>query len=248
MLIYAKSSLFLWAEAIATACYTQNRSLIRLHHGNTPYELLYNKPPDLSFLYVFGALCYPTNDSENLGKLQPKANIGIFIGYAPIKKAFRIYNRRTRRIIETIHVPLELWALCIVLHIIIIDGSYIARSSGQASLFAPLSKDNNTNKPGSDMKPSQRPGRRPSMIFSLAMISFGPALYNDLSRNDNSSSTVFNPNPKKVLVIGGGDGGVLREVARHSSIEHINLCEIDKMVVDVSKEFFPDVAVGYEFF
>ncbi|XP_024987362.1 spermidine synthase 1 isoform X1 [Cynara cardunculus var. scolymus] len=54
------------------------------------------------------------------------------------------------------------------------------------------------------------------------------------------------PNPKKVLVIGGGDGGVLREVARHSSVEHIDICEIDKMVVDVSKEYFPDVAVGYE--
>ncbi|KAI3516296.1 hypothetical protein L1887_15210 [Cichorium endivia] len=54
------------------------------------------------------------------------------------------------------------------------------------------------------------------------------------------------PNPKKVLVVGGGDGGVLREVARHSSIEHIDICEIDKMVVDVSKEFFPDVAVGYD--
>ncbi|XP_022151053.1 spermidine synthase [Momordica charantia] len=54
------------------------------------------------------------------------------------------------------------------------------------------------------------------------------------------------PNPKKVLVIGGGDGGVLREVSRHSSVEQIDICEIDKMVVDVSKEFFPRVAVGYE--
>ncbi|GJW02491.1 putative ribonuclease H-like domain-containing protein [Tanacetum coccineum] len=67
-------------------------------------QLLHDKLPDLSFFHVFGALCYPTNDSENLGKLQPKADIGIFIGYAHTKKAFRIYNRRTRRIIETIHV------------------------------------------------------------------------------------------------------------------------------------------------
>ncbi|GJZ52068.1 retrovirus-related pol polyprotein from transposon TNT 1-94 [Tanacetum coccineum] len=104
MLIYAKAPLFLWAEAVATACYTQNRSMIRLPHGKTPYELLHNKPLDLSYLYVFGALCYPTNDSENLGKLQLKADIGIFIGYAPTKKAFRIYNKCTRRIIETIHV------------------------------------------------------------------------------------------------------------------------------------------------
>ncbi|GJS55364.1 retrovirus-related pol polyprotein from transposon TNT 1-94 [Tanacetum coccineum] len=94
-------------EAVATACYTQNRSIIRLHHGKTPYELLHDKLPDLSFFHVFGALCYPTNDSENLGKLQPKADIGIFIGYAPTKKAFRIYNRRTRRIIETIHVDFD---------------------------------------------------------------------------------------------------------------------------------------------
>ncbi|GJX29610.1 retrovirus-related pol polyprotein from transposon TNT 1-94 [Tanacetum coccineum] len=75
MLIYAKALLFLWAEAVATACYTQNRSIIRLYYGKTPYELLHDKLPDLSFFHVFGALCYPTNDSENLGKLQPKADI-----------------------------------------------------------------------------------------------------------------------------------------------------------------------------
>ncbi|GJT66036.1 retrovirus-related pol polyprotein from transposon TNT 1-94 [Tanacetum coccineum] len=67
MLIYVKTPLFLWAEAVATTCYTQNRSIIRRRHGKTP--------PDLSYLHVFGALCYPTNDSENLGKLQPKADI-----------------------------------------------------------------------------------------------------------------------------------------------------------------------------
>ncbi|GJS28491.1 retrovirus-related pol polyprotein from transposon TNT 1-94 [Tanacetum coccineum] len=75
MLIYAKALLFFWAEAVATACYTQNRSIIHLRHGKTPYELLHDKPPDLSFFHIFGALCYPTNDCENLGKLQPKADI-----------------------------------------------------------------------------------------------------------------------------------------------------------------------------
>ncbi|GJT91151.1 retrovirus-related pol polyprotein from transposon TNT 1-94 [Tanacetum coccineum] len=66
MLIYAKALLFLWVEAVATACYTQNRSIVRLCHDKTPYELLHDKLPDLSFFHVFGALCYPTNDSENL--------------------------------------------------------------------------------------------------------------------------------------------------------------------------------------
>nr|GFC62527.1 retrovirus-related Pol polyprotein from transposon TNT 1-94 [Tanacetum cinerariifolium] len=107
MLIYAKVPLFLWVEAVATACFTQNRSIICLRHGKTPYELMHSKLPDLSFFHMFGALCYPTNDSENLGKLQPKADIIIFIGYAPTKKAFRIYNRRTRRIVETIHVDFD---------------------------------------------------------------------------------------------------------------------------------------------
>nr|GEY80867.1 uncharacterized mitochondrial protein AtMg00810-like [Tanacetum cinerariifolium] len=77
MLIYARASLFLWAEAVATVCFTQNRSIICLRHGKTPYELLHEKLLDLSFFHVFGALCYPTNDSENLGKLQPKADIAM---------------------------------------------------------------------------------------------------------------------------------------------------------------------------
>nr|GEZ59010.1 integrase, catalytic region, zinc finger, CCHC-type, peptidase aspartic, catalytic [Tanacetum cinerariifolium] len=70
-----RAPLFLWEEAVATACYTQNHSIVRLHHGKTSYELLHDKLPNLSFFYVFDALCYPTNDSENFGKLQPKADI-----------------------------------------------------------------------------------------------------------------------------------------------------------------------------
>nr|GEW45408.1 retrovirus-related Pol polyprotein from transposon TNT 1-94 [Tanacetum cinerariifolium] len=107
MLIYVQAPLFLWAEDVATACFMQNRSIIRFRHGKTPYELLHSKLHDLSFFHVFGALYYPTNDSENLGKLQPKADIGIFIVYAPTKKAFRIYNRHTKRIVETIHVDFD---------------------------------------------------------------------------------------------------------------------------------------------
>nr|GEX98756.1 retrovirus-related Pol polyprotein from transposon TNT 1-94 [Tanacetum cinerariifolium] len=68
---------------------------------------MHGKQPDLSYFHVFGALCYPTNDGENVGKLQPKADIGIFIGYVLTKKAFRIYNWRTRCIGETIHVDFD---------------------------------------------------------------------------------------------------------------------------------------------
>ncbi|GJY42427.1 integrase, catalytic region, zinc finger, CCHC-type containing protein [Tanacetum coccineum] len=90
MLIFSKATMFLWTEAVATACYTQNRTIIHTYHNKTPYELVHDKMFDLTFLRVFGALCYPTNDSEDLGKLQPIADIGIFVGYAPSRNELEI--------------------------------------------------------------------------------------------------------------------------------------------------------------
>nr|GEX54998.1 retrovirus-related Pol polyprotein from transposon TNT 1-94 [Tanacetum cinerariifolium] len=107
MLIFSKALMFLWEEAVATACYTKNRSLIHTLHNKTPYELVHDKKLGLSFLCVFGALCYPINDSEDLGKLKAKAYIGLFVGYALNRKGYRIYNKRTRQIMETIHVTLN---------------------------------------------------------------------------------------------------------------------------------------------
>ncbi|GJV38769.1 retrovirus-related pol polyprotein from transposon TNT 1-94 [Tanacetum coccineum] len=66
MLIFSKAPLFLWAEAINTACYTQNRSLIRLRYNKTPYELMQDKKLDLSFFHVFGLLCYPIVRNKEL--------------------------------------------------------------------------------------------------------------------------------------------------------------------------------------
>nr|GFA31989.1 hypothetical protein [Tanacetum cinerariifolium] len=107
MLIFAKALLFLWAEAVATACYTLNRSLIHTLYGKTYYEMLKGKKHDLKYLRVFGFLCYPTNDYDDVGKLKAKADIGIFVGYAPTKKAYRVFNKRTRKIQETIHVSFD---------------------------------------------------------------------------------------------------------------------------------------------
>nr|GEU96860.1 hypothetical protein [Tanacetum cinerariifolium] len=107
MLIFSKAPFFLWAEAINTACYTQNCSLIHQRYNKTPYELMQHKKQDLSFLYIFGLLCYPINDHEDPSKFDAKAYIGIFVGYAPAKKEFKIYNRRTRIIFETIHVTFD---------------------------------------------------------------------------------------------------------------------------------------------
>ncbi|GKC68259.1 retrovirus-related pol polyprotein from transposon TNT 1-94, partial [Tanacetum coccineum] len=106
-LIFSKSLLFLWAEAVATACYTQNRSLILTLYNKTPYVLVKDRKPKLKYLYVFGALYFSTNNFEELGKLQPKADIGIFIGYTTSKKAYQIYNKRTRQMMETMNVQFD---------------------------------------------------------------------------------------------------------------------------------------------
>nr|GEU95514.1 copia protein [Tanacetum cinerariifolium] len=92
------------AEAIATACFTQNRSIIHRRFNKTPYELINGRKPDIPFLYVFGALCYPKNDREDIGKLGAKCDIGIFIGYSANSCAYRVYNRRTKKIIDTMNV------------------------------------------------------------------------------------------------------------------------------------------------
>nr|GFC22103.1 integrase, catalytic region, zinc finger, CCHC-type, peptidase aspartic, catalytic [Tanacetum cinerariifolium] len=63
--------------------------------------------PDISFLHVFGALCYPKNDREDIGKLGAKGDIGFFIGYSADSCAYRIYNRRTKKIMETMYVSFD---------------------------------------------------------------------------------------------------------------------------------------------
>ncbi|GJS38483.1 putative reverse transcriptase domain-containing protein [Tanacetum coccineum] len=72
MLIFSSAYLFLWVDVVATACYTQNRSLIHKRFNKTPYELINNRKLDISYLHVFWALCYPKNDREDIGKLGAK--------------------------------------------------------------------------------------------------------------------------------------------------------------------------------
>nr|GEW15464.1 hypothetical protein [Tanacetum cinerariifolium] len=107
MLIFSRAPLFLWAEAIATTCFTQNRSIIYRRFNKTPYELINGKKPDISFFYVFGALCYPKNDRGDIRKLGAKGDIGFFIGYSADFCAYRVYNRRTKKIMETINVSFD---------------------------------------------------------------------------------------------------------------------------------------------
>nr|GEX17734.1 retrovirus-related Pol polyprotein from transposon TNT 1-94 [Tanacetum cinerariifolium] len=87
------------------SCYVRDTDDVELIKGSRGSNLYTISVEDMT--KVFGALCYLTNDSEDLGKLQLTADIGIFVGYAPSRKGYRIYNKRTQRIMETIHIQFD---------------------------------------------------------------------------------------------------------------------------------------------
>nr|GEZ59021.1 copia protein [Tanacetum cinerariifolium] len=72
MLSAAKVPLFFWAEAIATACFIQNRSLVIPRHKKTPYHIINDQKPSVKFFHIFGSLCYIIRDGETLDKMKEK--------------------------------------------------------------------------------------------------------------------------------------------------------------------------------
>ncbi|GJU31275.1 putative ribonuclease H-like domain-containing protein [Tanacetum coccineum] len=107
MLSAAKVPLFFWAEAIATTCFTQNRSLVIPRHEKTPYHIINGRKPSVKFFHIFGSLCYIVRDGENLDKMKEKGDACIFVGYSTQSRAYRVFNKRTRIIVETIHVNFD---------------------------------------------------------------------------------------------------------------------------------------------
>nr|GEW52666.1 hypothetical protein [Tanacetum cinerariifolium] len=107
MLSASQLPLFFCAEAIATACYTQNRSIIIPTHGKTPYHIINDRKPSIKHLHIFCCICYITKDGENLDKMKEKGEQCILVGYSTQSKGYRVYNKRTRMIVESIHVRFD---------------------------------------------------------------------------------------------------------------------------------------------
>ncbi|GJZ06235.1 retrovirus-related pol polyprotein from transposon TNT 1-94, partial [Tanacetum coccineum] len=99
--------LFFWAEAIATACYTQNRSIIIPSHEKTACHIINDRKPSIKHLYIFGSTCYLTRDGENLDKMKEKGDPCILVGFSTQSKGYHIYNKRTRLIVESIHLRFD---------------------------------------------------------------------------------------------------------------------------------------------
>ncbi|CAN1346353.1 Retrovirus-related Pol polyprotein from transposon TNT 1-94 [Linum perenne] len=96
-----------WAEAVSTACYVLNRTLIRKSLNKTPYELFKGKTPNISYFHPFGCRCFVLNTTRQKGKFDERSNEAIFLGYSQTSKAFRIFNSRTSKVEESIHVVFD---------------------------------------------------------------------------------------------------------------------------------------------
>ncbi|GJS59415.1 retrovirus-related pol polyprotein from transposon TNT 1-94 [Tanacetum coccineum] len=104
MLADSKLPTTFWAEAVSTACYVQNRVLVVKPHNKTPYELFRGIKPAIGFMKPFGCHVTILNTLDKLGKFDGKSDEGFFVGYSLSSKAFRVYNIRTRKVQENLHV------------------------------------------------------------------------------------------------------------------------------------------------
>ncbi|GJV23183.1 putative ribonuclease H-like domain-containing protein [Tanacetum coccineum] len=104
MLADSKLPTTFWAEAVNTACYVQNRVLVVKPYNKTPYELFRGRTPALSFMRPFGCHVTILNTLDYLGKFDGKSDEGFFVGYSMNSKAFRVYNIRTRKVEENLHI------------------------------------------------------------------------------------------------------------------------------------------------
>ncbi|GKE08058.1 putative ribonuclease H-like domain-containing protein, partial [Tanacetum coccineum] len=104
MLADSKLPTTFWAEAVNTACYVQNRVLVVKPHNKTPYELFRGRTPALSFMRPFGCHVTILNTLDYLGKFDGKSDEGFFVGYSMNSKDFRVYNIRTRKVEENLHI------------------------------------------------------------------------------------------------------------------------------------------------
>nr|GEX51908.1 hypothetical protein [Tanacetum cinerariifolium] len=100
----AKLPVTFWAEAVNTACYVQNRVLVIKSQNKTPYELFNGRTPAIGFLKPFGCHVMILNTLDHLGKFDAKGDEGYFIGYSLSSKAIRVFNKRTKRVEENLHV------------------------------------------------------------------------------------------------------------------------------------------------
>ena len=96
-----------WRKAVNTVCHTLNRVYFKPDSKKTPYELWKGKKPVVKYFRIFGSDCYILRDRENLEKFDAKSDKGFFLGYSSISRAYRVYNLRTKTVMESSNVMIN---------------------------------------------------------------------------------------------------------------------------------------------
>ena len=97
----------LWGEAVNTVCHTVNRVYFKPNIKKTPYELWKGRKPNVKYFRIFGNTCFILKDRKNVGKFDSRNDEGIFMDYSSTSKAYRKYNKRTMKVMETVNVVID---------------------------------------------------------------------------------------------------------------------------------------------
>ncbi|KAI3715128.1 hypothetical protein L6452_22097 [Arctium lappa] len=174
MLAYSGLPLSYWAEAVSTACHTQNRSIMHRRFNKTPYELMNGIKPNIKYFKSFGCKCYVLNDRENLNKFSPKADEGVFVGYSSNFAAYRVFLISARKVLESVNVKFD-------------EAADLVSSHSDSE---PTITENSVSKPA--LSPDNQDSSTPSPILSDLDFLF-ENFYDDVPRsNSENVSNVLN--------------------------------------------------------
>eukprot|EP00253_Pinus_taeda_P011666 PITA_11666 len=96
-----------WGEAAHATIVILNKTNVRVNNTQTPHELWNGRTPLVKHFKIFGSKCYIKNTDEQLGKLEPRADEGILLGYSPHSKAYKCYNKILGRIVDSNDVVVD---------------------------------------------------------------------------------------------------------------------------------------------
>ena len=94
-------------EAISTACHTVNRVYLRPSTKKTPYKLWKGRKLNVKYFKIFESTYFILKDRENVGKFDSWSDERIFLDYSSTSKAYRVYNERTMKVMETVNVVID---------------------------------------------------------------------------------------------------------------------------------------------
>jgi len=90
-----------------TTCHIHNRVILRSGTSPTLYEFWKGRKPTVKYFHVFGSKCYILSDRDYKRKMDPKKDEGIFLGYSTNSRAYRVFNSKTKTVMESINVVIN---------------------------------------------------------------------------------------------------------------------------------------------